>query len=31
MPIEQVEFKTIITFLGMLCATVRGAGVHAAV
>lgn len=24
MPIEQVEFNTIITFLGMLCATVQG-------
>jgi hypothetical protein len=24
MPIEQVEFNTIITFLGMFCATVQG-------
>ena len=24
MPIEQVEFNTIVTFLGMLCATVQG-------
>jgi hypothetical protein len=24
MPIEQVEFNTIITFLGVLCATVQG-------
>ena len=24
MPIEQVEFNTIITFLGMMCATVQG-------
>jgi len=30
MPIEQAEFNTIITFLGMLCATVQGAGVYAA-
>ena len=24
MPIEQVEFNTIVTFLGMMCATVQG-------
>ena len=24
MPIEQVEMNTIVTFLGMLCATVQG-------
>ena len=31
MPIEQVEFNTIITFLGMLCAVIQGAaGYYAA-
>jgi len=31
MPIEQVEFNTIITFLGMMCATVQGiTGAYAA-